>query len=219
LESPDSPSVRPDITSIIEQLQDEARDWSPTSRLQSPTIPMERKAISESTTESSGFPDGLVGNTGDDFENIGRGGGTLDSDLNDILKGIDNIIGPEQPDDYPDGRDTPVRGELSSPTMSPNVIPREGARSTPSPSRNSLLSLHQILPSHQNTSTHQRPKKQKSGLGKMWSGLKKFMRKFGGDGNQSPPKLSDKLVPERDDEVKWKDSPFSEPRKPAKTRK
>jgi len=54
----------------------------------------------------------------------------------------------------------------------------------------------------------------------VWSKLKKlFMRKFGGDGNQPPPKLSDKLVPERDDEVEWHDSPFSKPPKPAKTRK
>ena len=45
LESPDSLSVRPDIINILEQLQDEAKNWSPTSRLLSPTIPMERKAI------------------------------------------------------------------------------------------------------------------------------------------------------------------------------
>ena len=140
--------------------------------------------------------------------------------MNDILRGIDDIVGPEQPDDHPDGRDTPVPNEQSSSTASSNATPRGGTRSTPSPSRNSLSFLPQILPSHQSTSTHQRTKKQKSGVGKVWSKLKKlFMRKFGGDGNQPPPKLSDKLVPERDDEVKWHDSPFSKPQKPAKTRK
>jgi len=141
----------------------------------------------------------LPRSTGDDYENIARDGcGTFDSDLNDILKGIDDILGPEQPDDDPGGRDTPVPDERSSPTTSSNDIPRGAARSAP-----------QILPSHQSTSTHQRTKKQKSGVGKAWSKLKKlFMRKFGGDGDQPPLKLSDKLVPEHDDEVKWHDSPF-----------
>jgi len=45
IESPDSLSVRPDITSIIEQLQDEAKNWSLTGGALSPTIPMERKVI------------------------------------------------------------------------------------------------------------------------------------------------------------------------------
>jgi len=61
-------------------------------------------------------------------------------------------------------------------------------------------------------------KRQKSGVGKAWSKLKKlFMRKFRGDGGA--PKLSDRLAPERDDEVKWYDSLFPKPPGPAKTRK
>ena len=129
--------------------------------------------------------------------------------MNNILKGIDDTIGPEQPNDDPGGRDTPVPDEQLSPTTSSNVIPRGRTRSAP-----------QILPSHQITSTHQRIKKPKSGVGKAWSKLRKlFMRKFGGYRGQPPPKLSDKLVPERDDEVKWHDSPFLKPPKPAKTSK
>ena len=38
-----SSSVRPDITTILEQLQDEAKTWSPTNRVPAPPIPMERK--------------------------------------------------------------------------------------------------------------------------------------------------------------------------------
>jgi len=110
------------------------------------------------------------------------------------------MVGPEQPDDDPGSRNTPVPDERSSPTTSSNVIPRGGTRS------------------HQSTSTHQRTKKQKSGVGKAWSKLKKlFMKKFGGGGDQQPLKLSDRLVPERDDEVKWHDLPFLKLSKPAKT--
>ena len=129
--------------------------------------------------------------------------------MNNILKGIDEIVGPEQPNDDPGGRDTPVPGERLSPTTSSNVIPRGGTRP-----------ISQILPSHQSTSTHQPIKKQKSGVGKAWSKLRKlFMRKFGGYRGQPPPKLSDKLAPERDDEVKWHDSPFLKSPKSAKTSK
>ena len=81
IESPDSLSVRPDIISILEQLQDEAQNWSLTGGVLSPAIPMERKVIcmfsvfpeltlaysiitAESTIESSGFLNQLVGNTG-----------------------------------------------------------------------------------------------------------------------------------------------------------
>ena len=42
-ESEPSPSVRPDITTILEQLEDEAKTWNPTSRLFSPPQ-MERNA-------------------------------------------------------------------------------------------------------------------------------------------------------------------------------
>ena len=145
-------------------------------------------------------------------------GGTLDADLNKILEGIDVLITSEQADGHPDGRDTPVRDERSSPIMSPSVVPREETRPTVPSSSDSLSPLPPIP--HQSTSIHQRTKKQ-SGVGKVWNKLKKlkklFAMKFGGD--QQRPKLSDKLVPERDDEVKWHEPLFSKPPKSAKTRK
>ena len=78
------PSIRPDTTKIIQQLQDDAENWNPTSNLLSPPTPIVRKtscmssAPSEpthavvygliitaaSSTESSTFSDQLVGHTG-----------------------------------------------------------------------------------------------------------------------------------------------------------
>lgn len=51
-ESSDSPSARPDVMDIIGQLQAEAKNWNPTSRPLSPTIPMERKASCMSSVSS-----------------------------------------------------------------------------------------------------------------------------------------------------------------------
>jgi hypothetical protein len=57
----------------------------------------------------------------------------------------------------------------------------------------------------------------KGSVRKVWSKSKKlFMEKFGR--KQTTPKLSDKLVPERD-EVKWYEALFSKPQKSAATRK
>jgi hypothetical protein len=77
-----SSSTRPNIAVILEQLQDEARAWSPTSRLFAPPILMERKAscvfcslrtrlcvthpktTATSSIEPSGFSDQLMGLSG-----------------------------------------------------------------------------------------------------------------------------------------------------------
>ena len=52
----------------------------------------------------------------------------------------------------------------------------------------------------------------------VWNKLKKLLTGKSEEG-QPPPKLSDKLAPERDDEVKWYESLFPKPQKSAKTRK
>jgi hypothetical protein len=113
-ESSDSPSARPNIADILERLQDEAENWSPTSRQLAPPIPMERKTSCMSSTPS----------------------------------------------------------ELAYVWLT-----RKSQRR-----------------------------------------VKKFMKKFGGR-DQQPPRLSDKLVPERDDEVKWYETLFPKPQKSAATRK
>jgi hypothetical protein len=156
---------------------------------------------------------------GDDFENVmPYDSRTFDSDLNDILKGIDVCIGPDQPYDQPGGRDTPTPGEKSLPIMSPSVVPIKETKPTVPLSPASLPPLPPTPPPPQSTSMHQRTKKKKkNGVARVWNKLKKlFTKKFEGD--QPPPNLSDKLSPERDDGVKGYASLFSEPQKPAKAR-
>ena len=51
-ESSESQSTRPDITDIIEQLQEEVRTWSPTSILLSQTTPTEPKESRGSSVSS-----------------------------------------------------------------------------------------------------------------------------------------------------------------------
>ena len=147
-----------------------------------------------------------------------HGNAVLDADLRNILREI-NISIPEQPDDYPDGRDTPVPDERPSPIMSPSNVVKEETRPTVPPSPVSLSPLPPIPPPHQSTSMHQQTKrkKKKKGIAKFWNKLKELFAVFGGD--QPPPKLSDKLVPERDDEVRRYGSLFSKLPKPAETGK
>lgn len=134
--------------------------------------------------------------------------------MNDILKGIDVCIGPEQVYDHLGGRDAPILDERAS----PSIVPREEAGSTVPPSPAGLPPLP-LIPPHQSTSTHQRmKKKKKKGVGMVWNKLKKLLTGKSEE-DQPPPKLSDKLSPERDDEVKWYESLFSKPQKSAKTRK
>ena len=112
--------------------------------------------------------------------------------MNDILKDIDAFIGSEK------------------------VVPREEMRPTVLPSPASLPPLPPIPPPHQSSPMHQRTRK-KGGVRKMWDKLKElFAIKFK---DQPRPKLSDKLVPELDDEAKWHEPLFSKPPKPAKMRK
>lgn len=58
----------------------------------------------------------------------------------------------------------------------------------------------------------------KSSVKKAWSKSKElFIKKLGR--RKASPKLSDKLVPERDEGVRWYEALFSKPPKPAATRK
>lgn len=158
----------------------------------------------------------------DDFEDLGlHGSGTFNAEFDDILKDIDGILGPEQDDNRTDSHDNFTLDEGSFPILPPTVGPREGSRQSISQSPAHLSFLSTTPPSSppilQGSPAHQRMKK--SGLGRAWNKLKRlFKEKFGGD-DQAPPKLSDKLVPERDDEVRWYESLFPKPTKPAKTRK
>ena len=160
--------------------------------------------------------------------------------LDDVMRNIDDLIGPEPADDYPDSRDASAWDRRTSPVVSPMAGPGEGARQFASQSRASLpplppisASSPPILTSPPPISTSPPPRspsppprspslpliplgtEKKSIMGIWWERLKAwFKRKF-----ENPrPKLSDRLVPERDDRVKWYEH-FSESLDPTKARK
>lgn len=157
--------------------------------------------------------------SGDDLEGVApHGDGALGADFDDLLKDIDVLIGPEGANGQPDSQDTSTLDEQTLPVLSPIVEPREETRLV-SQSRVRLLSRPTAPPSPppklQDPMTYQR-KKKKSRVVRAWDKLKElFTKRLGGE-DQVPPRLSDKLVPERDDEVKWYESLFS---MPAKTRR
>ena len=178
------------------------------------------------TAESSSFMGNvdLLQFPGGDFEDAtrGRDGGELGSEFNDILKDIDGLLGPEQPDYHSDDRDSSVWDRRTSATLSPIVGPGEEMKQDTVRS----LASSSPLPPLPSTPFRQGPKvrtKKKSSVGKMLDGIRKFKRlmakKLGG-GHQPQPKLSDSLVPEHDDEAKWYEGLFSsKPPKSARTRK
>ena len=182
--------------------------------------------------------------SGDDFEHImPQDDVAFTADVHDILKDIDDLMGPDPADDPPDEPDDPaVDDEPTSPALPPAVVPKEEVKPTSSASPVSLRIFSQIsLPSLRPVSPHPpspylpslhlpsphpsqsslirlQPKKKKRGIGRAWKKLKGlFMNKFEGD--EQPPKLSDRLAPERDDEVRWYDFLFPKPPKPTKTRR
>ena len=132
----------------------------------------------------------------DDFEHVpSHDTGGPDSELNDILKRIDAIFGPEQPHDHldisgSDGRTTPIVSPISRP--------------------GSMLQLR--APLHSLSAAP--PRIKKSSAGKVWNKFKVFAKKFAG-GDKPPPKLSNKLVPERDDEVRRHETLFTKALKPS----
>jgi len=167
----------------------------------------------------------------DDFVDVGaHDGEAFNAEFDDILKGIDILIGPDQTDDHSPGQDVSAWDEQTHPIVSPTVGPRgetgsNGSQSEvhssslPSTPLSSILHPSTLLPS---TPLPPLPPlipprtKKKSTVSRAWNKLKKVLvKKFGG-GNQAPPKLSDKLVPERDDGVGRYESLFP---KPAMTRK
>ena len=182
--------------------------------------------------------------SGDDFEHVvPLDDGAFTADVHDILKDIDDLMGPDPADDPPDEQDDPAIDDGQSlPILPPAVEPKEEVKPTSSALPVSLRILSQIsLPSPRPISPHPpspylpsphppsprlsqsslmrlQPKKKKRGIGRAWKKLKGlFMNKFEGD--EQPPKLSDRLAPERDDEVRWYDFLFPKPPKPTKTRR
>jgi len=166
----------------------------------------------------------------DDFEDdvAQFDNGEFNAKLGDIMEKIDAIIRPEPSNDHSDSRDTSAWDQRTFPILSPTVGPGEGPQDFAPQPRASLPSLPRITtsplpkspspsPIPQSPSKSQRTKKQ-STVGKVWERLKRwFTRKF--EGEDPPPKLSDKLVPERDDKVKWYESLFSELPEPFKPKK
>lgn len=154
-------------------------------------------------------------------------------DIDGIMKEIDGLIDPELVDDPSDVRDVSVWDQLPSPIVSSIDGSRERPRQdsvrsqSRSPFRLSLLiPPPSSSPSPPSASTPRQvplelpqtkeflQKRKKKGVMKAWDKLKKlFTKKFGGD-DEATPKLSDKILPDRDEDVKWYDLLFSKPAKP-----
>ena len=151
-------------------------------------------------------------------------------DLDDILKDIDYFIKPDPVEDPSGPPDASAWDQRTSPIASPiapsitrpgdesrwNVVqPRARSYSRPPtvpPSPPPSPSPPPPPPPKRSQATP-RPKK-KGGFIKALNKVKEmFAKKFGG-GNQPPPNLSDRLVPEREDEVKWYDGLFPKHRRP-----
>lgn len=150
----------------------------------------------------------------DDFERVApHDVGEFDPKCNDI---IDGTPGPEQPDDPSDHPDTPSPDGRATPVVSPISGLGGGAKGDIARSRDSWSPLPSLSSPQYPTVP---PRTKESRVGKVWNKFKKVLAKKFGGGDQPPPKLSDKLVPERDDEVRWYETLFTKPPKPAKARK
>lgn len=225
-ESSDSPSCRPNISNIIGVLQDGTEHWNPTSR----PIPIEQKPSAASSSGSYTFPDRLVGDSaGATLANVPPSGQT--ADIEGIMKEIDGIIiDPEPTDDPSDVRDVSIWDQQTSPIVSSIDGSRERPRQdsvrsqsrspfrlsllipapSPSPSPPSAPTPRQVPLEFPQTKEFLQTK-EKKGVLKAWDKLKKlFMKKFAGK-DEAPPKLSDKILPDRDEDVKWYDHLFSRP--------
>lgn len=121
------------------------------------------------------------------------------SEVNDILREIDEIFDPERPDDHSDSRDVSAWDKRTSPVVSlidesredTVVRPQSPSLPLPLPPKNFL-----VLSRTRNS------------VGRAWSGLKKsLVKKFWG-GGQLQPRLSAGLVPECRDEVKLDSARF-----------
>ena len=55
------------------------------------------------------------------------------------------------------------------------------------------------------------PRMKKSGVSRAWNEFKKLSVKMFGGGDKPPPKISDRLVPERDGGVRWYEALLSRP--------
>jgi len=144
------------------------------------------------------------------------GVGGFSSEFNDILRDVDDLIGPERPDDHSDDHDISTWDKQASAIVSPIAESREEARQTAVHPRATPSHIPPISsPPHPQEPLVPPRTKKKSVVSKAWSKFRKLlMKKFGGD--QPPPKLSDRLAPEREDEARWYETLFPQP---AKTRK
>ena len=173
---------------------------------------------------------------GEDVEKIVAGdidNGAPGLDLDDILKDIDYFIKPDPVEDPSGPPDASAWDQRTSPIVSPiapsiteygdesrwNVVPPgAGSHSRPPTVPPSPSPSPPPPPPPKRPQATPRPKK-KGGFIKALSKVKKmFAKKFGG-GDQPPPNLSDRLAPEREDEVKWYDGLFSKPQKPTAPKK
>lgn len=161
----------------------------------------------------------LSGFLGQEFPDISPHGQSV---VDDLLKDLDHLIGPEQTEDHLEVRDVSAWDQPQSPIVSP--IEESGSRSMQFPTQQpdsarrptSPLPLP-FFPPLKNTPEPTLGKgasKKKGRMQRAWDRLKQmFVKKFLG-ADQGPHKLSDKLVPERDsDEVKLNEVlAFSKPR-------
>ena len=120
------------------------------------------------------------------------------SEVNEILEGIDRLIGREQPNNRPEDRDALAWEKVPSPVVAPMNGPREGAWRNPArPRTPSQPAPPRDLPAH--------PRTKRSSISIKWDrfmdSLKKKLKKKFKRGNREAPKLSDRLAPEPDDEV------------------
>ena len=220
--SADFPSARPNTTSILDQLRNEEKSWGPAGGQPTSQMRIEREASGISLTFQNILVRSLHDHHSDEFCRDFHVSGQVCGANGFVSITIfgKNVFSPEFSIDGPeDGsiRDHEVNGNLNnngcvngpdsadndwdfldpeSPTNLSSCLP------TPSPSPPRVPPVSPWL--------------KKSGVGKAWSRSRKlFMKKFGRRG--AAPKLSDKLVPERD-EVKWYEALFSKPQKSPATR-
>lgn len=187
-----------------------------------------------SSVDSYRVPDLLVGSTGlfpslcprrnAPLPRLSKGDppddGVFNAGFHDLLDDLKDLIGSEQTDDQSDDRDISTLDERRSSIVSQTVESGEETRRNTVRSPTSSTSRPPLPPLPPPISQAMPPRtKKKSSMGNAWNRFKKLlMRKFLG-GDRTQPKLSDRLVPERDDEVRWYETLFPKPPKPAKTGK
>ena len=134
----------------------------------------------------------------DDYEGVvPHDCGEINFEFNEILQSLDRLIGPEQPADHSGDREISVLDRQTSPIVSMIVGPEEARQDVrPRAPLSPLLPIPPPLP----RGPPVLPRRRESIIGKAWNKYKKVLMKRFLGGDQSAPKLSDSLVPERDDD-------------------